>query len=267
MNKQDFLDSYKRFGISEKDVCPSRIGLRGDQVEEIAVIAPLHKPEFYEKHGAKVTQLSFGYYPAYKIENENVKFTFIKTQIGAPNIDEIVVALAFSNCKKIIFTGSCGALSNKYKIGDILLPKYSISGDGATAYYTKDSFCKNVTFGKRFYPTESLNEQLKNSLVKSNQPFTEVGNISIDTIVGQFFHIDEFISLGADVVEMETASVFCLAEMLDIEAVAILNVSDSTIEKKSLLSGRSDKELEKHYYTEDTLVPRLVLDFIKRLSK
>ncbi len=267
MNRQDFLDSYNRYGISEEDICPSRIGLRGDQVEEIAVIAPLHKPEFYEKHGAVVTQLTFGYYPAYKIEYKGLKFTFIKTQIGACNIDEITVALAFSNCKKIIFTGSCGALSEKYKIGDILLPKYSISGDGATSYYKKGSFCENLTFGERFYPTKSLNEKLKQSLTLSGQTYTEVGNISIDTIVGQFFHIDEFISLGAEVVEMETASVFCLAGMLDIDAVAILNVSDSTIEKKSLLSGRSNEELNKHYYTEDTLVPKLVLDFIQMLNK
>lgn len=267
MNRQDFLDSYIRYGISEKDVCPSRIGVSGDELEEIAVLAPLHKPEFYEKHGAKVSQLSFGYYPAYKIEYEGLKFNFIKTQIGAQNIDEIVVALAFSNCKKIIFTGSCGALSDKYKIGDILLPKYSISGDGSTFYYTKNSFLDNVTLGKRFYPTADLNEKLKQSLNLSGQAFSEVGNFSVDTIVGQFFHIDEIISLGAEVIEMETASVFCLAQMLELDAVAILNVSDSTIEKKSLLSGRSDEELKKHYYTEDTLVPRLVLDFIKRLSK
>lgn len=267
MTRQDFLDCYIKYGITERDICPSRIGISGDSLEEIAVIAPLHKPEFYEKFGAKVTQLSFGYYPAYKIEYNGLKFNFIKTQIGAPNIDEIVVALAFSNCKKIIFTGSCGALSEEYKIGDVLLPKYSICGDGATSYYTKNSFRQDVAFGKRFYPTANFYEELKQSLSLSGQTYKEVGNFSVDTIVGQFFHIDEIISLGAEVIEMETASVFCLAQILELDAVAILNVSDSTIEKKSLLSGRTDEELKKHYYTESTLVPRLVLDFIQNLSK
>ena len=27
MNRQDFLDSYNRYGISEEDICPSRIDL------------------------------------------------------------------------------------------------------------------------------------------------------------------------------------------------------------------------------------------------
>ena len=265
MNKQDFLDSYLKYGIKEENVCFSRIGVKGCDLEDICVIAPLHKVEAYTQFGAKVTKLSFGYYPCYKVEYKNKTFNFITTQIGAPNADEIVVALAFSNCKKIIFTGSCGGLETKFNIGDILLPEFSISGDGATMYYTKGEIKDNFTFGKKFYPTKDLNEKLIEYFNEINLDYSFVGNISIDTIVGQFFHIDEFRKMGAEVVEMETASVFCLAEMLDMEAVAILNISDSTASSKSLLAGRTKEELELHVKTENYTVPKLVLGFIEKL--
>lgn len=268
MNKQDFAESYKKYGIKEEDVCKSRIGISGDQVDEIAVIAPLHRAESYKNAGAKVTQLSFGYYPAYRIEKGDVKFTFVTTQIGACNADEIVVALAFSNCKKVIFTGSVGALKEDINIGDIFLPEFSLCGDGAVKYYTKGLVSDNFAYGRKFFPTEDLQKKLIGYMDgQSLTPYKMIKNFSIDTIVGQFFHIDEFLSYGVDVIEMETASVFCLAEMTGLEAVAILNVSDSTAAKKSLLAGRSKDELDKHCYTEDVLVPKLALGFIESLKR
>ena len=56
---------------------------------------------------------------------ESTHWVDICTQIGACNVGEIVVALAFSNCKKVIFTGSCGALKPNIEIGDIFLPEFS----------------------------------------------------------------------------------------------------------------------------------------------
>lgn len=267
INKQDLIESYKKYGISEENICKSRIGISGNQVDEIAVIAPLHRPEAYKELGCKVTQLSFGYYPAYRIENGNIKFTFISTQIGACNVGEIVIALAFSNCKKVIFTGSVGALKENIKIGDIFLPEFSMCGDGAVKYFTKENVADNYCFGKKFYPSESLQKRLINYMDKQTlTPYKIVKNFSIDTIVAQFLHIDEFLSMGADVIEMETALVFCAAAVTNLDAVAILNVSDSTIAKKSLLDGRTKEELDAHFYTEHTLVPSLVLGFINDLS-
>ena len=267
INKQDLLDSYKKYGITEENVCKSRIGIFGNDVDEIAVIAPLHRPEAYIELGCEVTQLSFGYYPAYRIKKDDFQFTFICTQIGACNVGEIVVALAFSNCKKVIFTGSCGALKPNIEIGDIFLPEFSMCGDGAVKYFTKGNVLDNYCFGKKFYPTKDLQNCLINYMDKQTlTPYKFIKNFSIDTIVAQFLHIDEIVSMGADVVEMETALVFCVAQITNLEAVAILNVSDSTCAKKSLLGGRTKEELDRHVYTEKTLVPSLVLGFLSDLT-
>lgn len=268
MNKESLLKSYLRYGISEKDVCKSRIGIKGEEVDEVAVIAPLHKASGYLNCGAKVTQLSFGYYPAYRIEKDGVSFTFITTQIGACNVAEIVVALGFSNCKKIIFTGSVGGLKPEYKVGDILIPNFSISGDGVCRFFQEDNVSNSDDFGKRYFPDTTLQNKLIDYMNCQKLTDYKMANIfSIDTIVAQFMHIDELLNLGSDVVEMETACVFKVSKIVGLDAVAIFNVSDNTFSKKSLLAGRSKEELVKHVYTEEVLVPKLTFGFIKSLVK
>ena len=59
--------------------------------------------------------------------------------------------------------GSAGSLDENIKIGDIVVPKYSVCGDGASRYLNKnlgDEFLKNE------YPTESFTNNLINILNK-----------------------------------------------------------------------------------------------------
>lgn len=267
MNKDDFTQSYLKYNISEDKVCFQTLGIDGAAVQKIAVIAPLHRAEDYVNAGAKVKKLTDGYYPVYEIAKDGIKFTFVGTQIGACNATEVVAALAYSRCEKIIFTGSAGAIKEEISIGEIFLPEFSMCGDGAVKYFTRGKVRNNFTYAEKYYPSASLQQKL--FAYMSEQKLTKFGtvkNFSIDTIAGQFLHIDEFLAYGAEVIEMETAAVFCLAEILGLEAVALLNISDSTAAKKSLLGGRTEEELALHKHTESVLVPQLITDFIKYLE-
>ncbi len=268
MNKSDFTECYKKYGISEDDVCRNRLKIGGDEVEEIAVISPINAAADYENVGARVTQLSDGFFPTYRIEKDGVKFTFVAFQVGACNVCEVVCALAYSNCKKLIFTGTVGAIREEFSIGDIVLPRCSVCGDGATRYFTlgalKDS---DSAFGKKFYPDEELQGALAEYLSAKNTAFQYANVFSIDTIVAQFFHIEEFLSYGADVLEMETAATFNASKILGLQACALFHVSDSTVEKKSLLGGRSKEEHELHRRTKLFTIPELVCGFVAKLKE
>ena len=213
MNKSDFTECFKKYGILEDDVCRNRLKIGGEEVEEIAVISPINAAADYNNVGACVTQLSDGFFPTYRIEKDGVKFTFVAFQVGACNVCEVVCALAYWNCKKILQSSLSAYLDGR----DI---KYSFA---------------NV--------------------------------FSIDTIVAQFFHIGEFLSRGADVLEMETAATFNAAKVFGLQACALFHVSDSTVEKKSLLGGRSKEEHELHRRTKLFTIPDLVCGFVKELKE
>ncbi|PWM71548.1 MAG: hypothetical protein DBX59_08575 [Bacillota bacterium] len=264
MNKQDFTNCYARYGISPEDVCKNRLKIGGDEVERFAVISPINAAEDYKNVGAAVTQLSDGFFPTYKIEKDGAAFTFVAFQVGACNVTEVICALAYSRCEKVLFTGTVGALKEEMNIGDLLLPNYSMCGDGAVRYFTLGSAAQNGdTFGKKFYPDQKVHGDLARYLKDNGYPFDYANIFSIDTIVSQFFHIEEFLSYGADALEMETAAAFCSSEILGLKTAALFHVSDSTARNKSLLGGRSDEEKAAHGHKKRLVIPEIVCGFAK----
>ena len=49
--------------------------------------------------------------------------------------------------------------------------------------------------------------------------------------------------MGCNVIEMETAAAFRAAELAGILMAALFSVSDNTLARKSLISGRTEKEM------------------------
>lgn len=74
----------------------------------------------------------------WNIHNGNIKITYIKTGIGAPVLMDSLLSLGVTACKRIIFIGSVGSLDENISIGDIVIPEYSVCGDGASRYILSD---------------------------------------------------------------------------------------------------------------------------------
>lgn len=60
----------------------------------------------------------------------------------------ILSLLGISKCKRIIFISSVGALDTEIGIGDIVIPEYSVSGDGASRYIASRCRC----FWRKSFP-------------------------------------------------------------------------------------------------------------------
>lgn len=265
MDYKDIINGLKRFGSNEDDICIKGLGVSLDKIKANVVVAPWWEPTLFPDLG-RVEYLSESHFSAVKvwnIENNTLEFTYIKTGIGAPSMMDVILCLGVTKCKNIIFIGSVGSLDEKIHIGDIVIPEWSVSGDGASRYIFNDLLKENDVFGDKVYPDSKLfNAVLKNTdnICKSNNVKYHIGkNFSTDTIIAQFAHIEEILSLGCNVIEMETAVAFRAAKLANIAIVAIFSVSDNTVLNKSLISGRSKEELAYRSFTRKTVFPKIVL--------
>ena len=100
----------------------------------------------------------------------------------------------------------------------------------------------------------------------TNYKYYYIPNISVDTIFGQYAHIDKILKTGAKSIEMETANVFKACEMMNINVVAVLCVSDNTIANKSLFSGRTPEEKENRYKVRYEIVPKIAIELFKTIK-
>ena len=265
MTFKKLISSMTAYGSTEEDICMQFIGISDSYINEKVVIAPWWEPSIFKELGQAISFLSksaFSAIKAWNIQSTQGKFTYIKTGIGAPVLADIILSLGVTACKEIIFIGSAGALEQNINIGDIVIPEYSICGDGVSRYLKSGTLHENDPFGEKAYPDSRLTEKLKyisnNIGLSSNIKIHQGRNFSVDTIFAQFAFLDEIIALDCNVIEMETASAFKAAEITGIPITAIFSVSDNTIQKKSLVSGRTIEEINYSKYVRNTIFPKII---------
>lgn len=215
----------------------------------------------FDNIGAKTEKISD---KLYNIYYKNIGFSFIELHLfGSPVIMDEVLSLGCSNCKNILFIGSVGSLNKNINIGDIVVPKYSITGDGATRYLNNDL---RDEFGKKQYPDKELTDKLILLLENESSTFKYhyVPNFSVDTIFGQFYHLDKIKSLGAETIEMETSAFFKASNIANLKATALFVVSDNVIVNKSLYSGRNEQEKKYRHDVRHNIVPKIIINLFRQ---
>ena len=180
----------------------------------------------------------------FQINHNGKKYLFIKLEIGAPNIADFCLSCYRANCDKFVFLGSAGALVPGIKIGDIIIPEYAISGNGATLYL-HDRLNSQHLF-EHVYSTQKLNEQIINICNEQNINVLNAPVISIDSLIAEYAHLDEFRAMGAQLIEMEVATFFACMNTINKNASAILVIADNSASGEHLI-GRPEED-KKHYH-------------------
>ena len=260
---EHILKGNKEFGTNPFNIVKSSLGCEQEMIKKNVILAPVWKPELFEDYTDNIVEIYDGLHKIWNLEIGNKVITYIVTGIGAPNVLEAILALGCTPCEKIVFIGSVGGLDRNLKIGDLVIPKYSICGDGSCRYLTNKKLIENDCFGEKYYP----NNEFFNDIVSKTEELTKPDNVkwhigrnfSIDTIIAQFAHIEEIISMDCNCIEMETAALFKASEICNIKTVAIFSVSDNTILKKSLMSGRTKEELEYRKYNRKNILTKIVI--------
>jgi len=261
---EHILNANKRFGTDSIDIVHSVFHCEPETLKNNVIIAPLWGPELFSDYFDSINQNSDSIFKIWTLSKADLKITYIVTGMGASNVIDIVLALGCTPCKKIIFIGSVGALNKNIGIGDIVIPEYSICGDGACRYLTNKKLTENDSFGEKNYPNKEFFDKIiskTKEIAEKNSVNYHIGkNFSIDSIIAQFAHLDEIIDMGCNCIEMETSVFFKSAEICTINAGAVFSVSDNTILKKSLLSGMSKEEIDYEKNVRKNILTKIVME-------
>jgi len=266
---ESLINGNKRYGSSKEHICQSNFRCKPFEINEKVIIAPTWEVSLFSSYSSAIRHISgsrkFDNYIS-EIDVFGKKITFITASPGASDILDTILALGCTPCKEILFIGSVGSLDKNMNIGDIVIPKYSICGVGANRYLTIDTISNNDTYGKKYYPDKDFFNKVwesTNKIVKNENIKVHIGKtFSTDTIFAQFAHLDEFINMGCNTIEMETSTLFFASNVAKIKSASIFVVSDNTVLNKSLYSGRTNEEQQRRYKVKKDIIPRIALDVL-----
>lgn len=282
MDYEKLINAIKKYGSDDRDLCLFGIGVSPEQINENVIIAPWWEPSMLPLLGNAeyISASEHVEIKVWKIDGKSVDgavsslssdITFIKTGIGAPVLMDVLLALGVTPCKNAIFVGAVGALVECMNIGDIVVPEYSLCGDGASRYIASDSLKTGDIFGQASYPDKVLYELLlKNtrSLCKENGVSWHAGRTySTDTIFGEYVHIGEIKGMGCNVIEMETAAAFRAAKMAGFSLAALFSVSDNTFTDQTLYKKIPEEETAYRRFARNTLFPQIIRRTFQELEK
>jgi len=269
MNYNDLIAGMKKYGANETDICKHGLGITPEQVRENVVIAPWWEPASLPGLGNAeyISESDYSATKIWNIESVSAQITYIKTGIGAPVLMDSLLSLGVTCCKRILFIGSVGSLAADIGIGDIVIPEYSVCGDGASRYISADLLKVGDVFGEKVYPDAGLSDAVKkiteNICLDFNVKWHIGRAFSTDTVFAQFAHIGEIMNMSCNVIEMETAAAFRAAQIINIPIAAILSVSDNTATNKSLVSGRTEEEMDYRKFVRRELFPQIILEIFR----
>ena len=143
------------------------------------------------------------------------------TGMGCPTLAIVVEELVGLGVRKPMRVGTCGGLSPKLALGDLVLALSSVPADGTTAAYLGGEPCAPTADWELLHGTVHAAKELGRKL--------RVGPIASTDV---FYEPDpernrRWAARGVLAVEMEASALFTLAALRGVQAACLLVVSDA----------------------------------------
>ena len=257
---KQILDNFYRY--NSKQAVDINFGLAEDILYDALIIAPSFSPDKVISDARyKITvKGSRGSCVGYLAEKDDLKIAWIKTACGSCNMLDYLLICGELQFKKLIFIGAAGALKEEFQIGDICTPTYSIAATLANTYL-KESLKDYVPFEKVF-PDMKYVDEIIQSAVENHYCIRKASVFCTDSIVMEYTHLEEIKSFKTDLIEMETAAFYAIAQIMEIPAIALLVVSDNSSAGIPLV-GRTEKMMEHYEYSRKKVLIELIDIIIK----
>ena len=199
-----------------------------------------------------VRNFSFMEYTMYTGTYQGIKITGING--GRFSTDTSITAEVMCNAgiENIIRIGSCGALDEKIKVGDLILVDKVIRGDGVTPYYVGKDF--QTVADKKI--SDTVFEVAKGMGINIHR-----GTVwTTDALLRETREIVEAKRKeGAIAVDMVSSALLTIAQTYKVKAASILAVSDNVI------TGEMGF-MNPLYYMAETNLINIALETVKRLE-
>lgn len=252
----DIMNTFHKYNAD--NMAYLAFGLDAKEHYDALVVAPSYSPYKLKMDSyCKVTTLKEGAYIAgYLVEKDGLKITWIKTASSDSNLIDHVAVCAELTFDKMIFIGAVGALKPEFELGDLCTPSFSIAG-GFTHTYLKDSIRDFIPFEK-VEPEMRFVEKVVDIAKKNGFELKKASVFCTPSVATEYYHLDEIKEFDTDLIEMETASLYLMGDLLEIPTVALLVVSDNSATGAALV-GRTEEEEEKYDYGRNVVLPQMIL--------
>jgi len=248
------VEMKKDVHLTGKDLM-GMVQLRPEDVGKYAVVpGPKERLDgFMKSIENPIKNFSFMEYTMYTGDFAGTRVTSING--GRFSADTAITTEILCNAqpKAMIRIGSCGALSNDVKIGDLIVIDSALRGDGVTPYYVND---KNYQPASDKKLTDALFEVAKGSGNTVHRGRTW----STDAILRETReHVGNAIKENCIAVDMVTSTFLTICDQYKIPATAIMAVSDH------IISGEMGF-MDTNYYMAEHAMIGISLDLIKKLE-
>jgi uridine phosphorylase len=140
--------------------------------------------------------------------------------VGAPYAVMVLETLIAWGAKKILFLGWCGSISERVKIGDIIVATSAIIDEGTSGHYSEKET-------RLSFPSASIVNKLNKALEQNQVNFHNGAIWTTDAIYRETCEkMEYFQRQDAICVEMEISSLFTVAKFRGVDLAAIAVVSD-----------------------------------------
>lgn len=247
------MQMQKDVHLTGKDLT-EMVQLRPEDVGKYAIVpGPKDRLEvLIKKIENPVRNFSFMEYTMYTGLYNGIKLTAINGGRFSTDTSITTEVMCNAGIKNIIRIGTCGALDEKMKVGDLIVVDNVIRGDGVSPYYVDSSF-KTVS-----------DKKLSDTL------FTVAKDLGANAHRGTVWTTDALLretreivepkrKEGAIAVDMVSSILLTIAQIYKVKATAILAVSDNVI------TGEMGF-MNPLYYMAETKLIEIALETVKRLE-
>lgn len=247
------MQMKKEIHLTGKDLT-EMVQLRPQDVGKYAIVpGPKDRLEaLLKKLENPLKNFSFMEYNMYTGTYQGIKITAINGGRFSTDTAITTEVICHAQIENIIRIGTCGALEENIKIGDLVVVDQVIRGDGVTPYYVENSF--QTQADKKIADTLYEIAKALGLNVHRGTAWTT------DALLRETREIVEAKrKAGALCVDMVSSSLLTIAQIYKVRAGSILAVSDN------LITGEMGF-MNPLYYTAETNLINIALETVKRLE-
>lgn len=195
---------------------------------------------------------SFMEHTMYTGEYEGIKVTAMNGGMFSANTAITTEIICNVQAENLIRLGSCGALREEIKVGDLILATGVIRGDGVTPHYVDEKF--------QTLPDAEITRALEKAAEKLGVKVHKGKVWSTDALLRETKElVEEKADAGAIAVDMVSSTLLTIAQMYKVKAASILAVSDN------VMTGEMGFTNPAFYIAQTTLI-NVALEAVKILE-
>jgi purine-nucleoside phosphorylase len=253
--------------LNSAEAVKTFLGCQPNEIAEKVLISPVLKPSAVRGKVNEI-RLDFGRkygWSGFTASYHGEAVTFINSGQGPSRVGDLMLTLAGTACRKVLFIGSLGALLDDVEIGDLVLVESAQNGEGFSRYWTKDFKLADLLEQEKINGSTGSLACAEEVLNQKKHKYHKGNVLSIGSVLAESSErLQELKSAGYVGIEQECSALYTAARYTGISAHALCYVLDLPLEK-SLTDELSAEDWQKQKRALD-LLPELGLEILRKMQ-